>query len=365
LGPERVVADLAAVTGGAGEFLVPTTSRRAAVASLRSYNRLRPARVRAARAALATAFRVGAGRAVSRPRRLTAPSGSALLLEHLATVLDEPALVFAGTEKGGSGFVTPVLQLFAPSGRCVGFAKIGWDPVTDAMIRAEADTLDLVARVGLRTVGVPQVAWRGRWEELELVVTAPMPGDVHRFAASELPPVAPLRDVAALDGPLTTVAVRDSGYWAAAIDTATALARAGDADLAAELERIDARFGMVELDFGRWHGDWVEWNLARSRGRTFAWDWAYSAPAVPFGFDLLQFFHLRHRNLRGATPEAALDLAARDATSGLATLGLGREARAAVTSLHRLEVSLRATRAALARTPAPSHPAPGSSPADR
>jgi hypothetical protein len=357
--PDAVVAEVAAVRGGLGEFLAPT-ARRAAAASLLSYNRLRPARVRAARAGLAAAFRVGAGGLVSRRRTLRAPATHARLLAHLATVLDEPDLVFAGTEKGGSGFVTPVLQLFTPTGRCIGFAKIGWDPVTVGMIRTEADALARVAEVGLRSVGVPELAWRGPWLDLELVVTRPMPRSARRLPARDLPPVAPLLDVAALDGPVERRPVRSARYWTDAVTTAAAVATAGDRGLADQLERVDARFGAVDLPFGRWHGDWVEWNLARADGRVYAWDWAYSAPGVPVGFDLLQFFHLRHRYVRGATPPVALDLAARDARDGLAELGLDGEQRAAVTALHRIEVELREQRAAIAR-----RTDPGAAPAPR
>ena len=76
-----------------------------------------------------------------------------------------------------------------------------------------------------------------------------------------------------------------------------------------------------------------------------AWDWAYAAADVPIGFDLLQFFHLRHRNLRGVPLETALVHAAIDAAPGLRALGLDADAISAVTALHRIEVGLREERA--------------------
>jgi hypothetical protein len=295
-------------------------------------------------------LRLGVGGFLSEPRRIVAGPDAAVLLDHLATVLGEPRVVFAATEKGGSGFVTPVLQLFSPDGRPVGFAKIGWDPVTAAMIRAEADGLRLAGEARLESVAVPEVRWCGAWEGLWLLVSAPMPADARRLRAGELPPIAPLRDVAALDGPPVRRRILDAPYWDAAEATARVGRDAGRGELAGELARVAGEHGGAEVTFGRWHGDWVEWNLARAGGRLYAWDWAYSAPDVPFGLDLLQFFHLRHRVLREEAPEVALERAAADARPGLRALGIPDDEVGAVVALHRIEVLLREERARQART---------------
>jgi hypothetical protein len=345
----RVVADLLAVRGAAGRFLVPAESPGTAARSLLAYNRLRPARVRTARAAIGWALRLGAGGLLSEPRRIRAGADDPVLLDHLAAVLGEDRVVFAATEKGGSGFVTPVLQLFRPDGTSVGFAKIGWDPVTAGMIRTEADALERAGRARWERVSVPEVRWHGVWEDLDLLVTAPMPTQVRRLRESELPPVEPLADVARLDGPLERRRITDSSYWADATATAALALGCGRHALTDHLEAVETAHGDVEVAFGRWHGDWVEWNLARADGRLWAWDWAYSAPSVPVGFDLLQFFHLRHRVLREEAPAVALAHAAEDARSGLARLGLPEDERRAVVALHHAEVLLREERARQAR----------------
>jgi hypothetical protein len=345
----RVVADLLSVRGAAGRFLVPADSKATAARSLLAYNRLRPLRVRAVRAAMGWALRAGAADALSEPRRMVAPADAPVLLDHLARVLGEPRVVFAGTEKGGSGFVTPVLQLFTPDGTSIGFAKIGWDPVTIDMVRAEADGLELAGRAGWDGMRVPEVRWRGQWQDLELLVTAPMPRRVRRLRLSELPPVEPLLDVALLDGPLVRQPVTASSYWEDALATAVDEREAGRDELTRHLDAVARDFGDAELAFGRWHGDWVEWNLARAGDDLWVWDWAYSAPGVPLGFDLLQFFHLRHRVLRDEPGELALQHAAEEAAPGLSRLGITADERRAVIALHRAEVLLREERARQAR----------------
>jgi hypothetical protein len=280
---------------------------------------------------------------------MVAPAGAPVLLDHLAGVLGEPRVLFAATEKGGSGFVTPVLQLFSPDGRSIGFAKIGWDPVTVAMVRAEGDAM-LLARSALPSVTVPEVRWCGDWQDLAVLVTAPMPSRARRLRPAELPPVAPLADVAVLDGPLQRRRVLDAPYWDEALATAASGRAAGRTELDRVLEQVAAEHGEAELGFGRWHGDWVEWNLATAGRELIAWDWAYSAPDVPFGFDLLQFFHLRHRVLREQPGDVALAQAAADAGPGLRELGIPDDEARAVIALHRVEVLLREERALQART---------------
>ena len=113
----------------------------------------------------------------------------------------------------------------------------------------------------------------------------------------------PLLDVALIDGPLARGRVDASHYWADAVrDVRPSRPSPVGRSWPSTSPAIETDHSDVEVAFGRWHGDWVEWNLAEADGELWAWDWAYSAPDVPFGFDLLQFFHLRHRILRGEAP---------------------------------------------------------------
>lgn len=349
--PRRTIAEHWALRTGTGTFLVPARGRRVTVRSLLAYNRLRPPRVRAGRALAAGAICMGAGSLLATRRRLVAVDDAPTLLDVLASALDEPHLVFAATEQPGNGFLTPVLQLFTTRGASVGFAKVGWDEVTRDMIDTEAATLRKVADAHWSTVHVPEVAWHGRTHDLAVLITAPMPTRARRLRGAELPPIEPLHEVGRLDGPLRRHRLDASPYWHAVTAAVDAAGQAGlrDDDLVADLEHVAHDHADVELDFGRWHGDWVEWNLARAGRQLYAWDWAYSAPDVPFGFDLLQFFHLRFHNREDLPEPVALDRAATAATPALARLGVDSATRAGVVALHRVEVRLRRLRAACLR----------------
>jgi len=345
---QRVYLDHRAIGGSAGAFLVPMAGRRAAVRPLLEYRRLRPWRPRIGR--VVTAGLVGAGLGGLIGTRVTGVAGpdQPLLLDHLAEVLGVAGLRFAGTARPCRDFVTPVLQLLDADGRTVGFAKLGWDVVTDGMIRAEHDALDRVGRAGVPGLVVPTILWCGTWNGHAVLVTAPMPRDVARVRDGAVVPVGPLRDLAAVDAPMVVGPLGTSAYWERARATAVDASAAGDDAIAARVDRIEAAFGGVDLEFGRWHGDWVPWNLATDRGSLHAWDWAYSAPSVPFGFDAVHFAYLPRQVLGGMSPDAAA-AAIPEAEAALGALGVPADRRPAVLALHRLEVELREVRARLAR----------------
>jgi hypothetical protein len=307
--------------------------------------------VRAGRAALGLTIAAGLGPVVARRRTITARPGDRVLLDYLSRALGEPRLRIAGTDRPCRDFVTPVIQLFTDEGRCVGFAKIGWDSVTHRMIDDEVEALRRVRAAAPYSVRVPAVLWHGYWQDLAVMVTAPMPTDIRRLPRRARVPVDPLAEIAAVDGPMSPTALRTSEYLRAATDTGFLAATLGRREVLNRVERIEADLGDVELMFGRWHGDWVPWNLGRSGGSLFAWDWAYSATAVPFGFDVLHFTAVPDEVLRGASRAEAAAHAVEVSTPALLALGLDDDQVRAVAALHRLELELRDTRAWLLRRP--------------
>ena len=153
-----------------------------------------------------------------------------------------------------------------------------------------------------------------------------------------------LHEVAALDGPVATHAVRRSPWWHQVVEAAPSLD--GQAPgLADALGRLDAEVGAVELPFGRWHGDWVAWNMAEAPDGLYVWDWEYSRAGRPFGFDLLHFFFQDAFVARSQPLLSAFADAATRAATGLLRLGLDADEQSALRRLHRLEIRLRAENA--------------------
>src|SRR6266511_147725 len=140
--------------------------------------------------------------------------------------------------------------------------------------------------------------------------------------------------------------VRERVAEARAAGAASATAQAGEiaATLGDCLARIEEQHRDTRFQFGRWHGDWVPWNLAWDRERLFAWDWEHSGGDAPLGFDLLHWqFQVAFGQQRRSAAEAASRCAAL-ATPYLERLGIEPADAGALPWMYLLELYLRAQR---------------------
>ncbi|WP_245908531.1 hypothetical protein [Pseudosporangium ferrugineum] len=287
-------------------FLLPLASRRVTAASLLAYNALRPPKVRAGRAAvgsLARAGLLGLTRAPILSARTRGPGD--LLASFLADRLGVPRLHAAIGIRPPDPHHKPTLQLFDDRGRPRGYAKIGWNDGTRAMVRAEAATLgELPSGGGFPPA--PRLILHTRWRGREVAVIEPMPRTVRRIRRPDRPRVEAMLAVARRGGPAT-----GPRPVADLVETWRRRAEGADPRIHAF---IDALATGPELEFGDWHGDWVPWNMARHRGRLLVWDWENRSTGVPVGFDLAhQAFQtaLSTRGRPAADCAAAVDEALR------------------------------------------------------
>lgn len=342
---------------GRPRFLVPVSSSDVSAATLRLYNRMRSPRARAARSLFAVGFKLGLTQRLFRDRVIVRRrSTDRSLVDHLREVFDQPGLVVAvGLRKRGL-FTKPVLQLFSQGGQPVGYAKIGWNPTTQAAIRNEVATLDVVHRAGLRSFSVAGVLYRGTWKELELGVIEPLPVQVRRHQpADRLPPLEIVADIARGRGSRWET-VGDSAYWqglkARLIQAASDLGEQDGAGLIHLADDIERTYGDREMEFGAWHGDLSPWNVAWVNRHLFIVDWEHARDDVPVGFDVVHFhFQVAFARDRRDVETAATTSLERSASS-LAELGIPPPLVEAVGKLHLAEIFLRAHAAAMLGGPA-------------
>ncbi|MEX2275790.1 MAG: hypothetical protein WEA10_09565 [Actinomycetota bacterium] len=327
-------------------FLVPAAPRPAAAASVRAYNRLRSPRTRLLRSVLGIGLDVGLAQPMLRDRLSVVSEGEdPTLLEHLRLTAFDDRPIVAGIGIGSPGpFRKPVLQVFSREGRPLGFVKVGWNEVTRALVRTEAD---LLARCGTQahpTFATPRLLHTGRWRDLELSVASPLPLGVDRWRPwRRPPPLASIRDVAALaDGGVASLPLARSPYWRR-VGGRLEVINGGDTELLdavrTRAEAIEAANGDTQVAFGAWHGDWSPWNFARSGGELVVWDWEHGDLAVPFGFDIVHFFFQLAFIADGRPLGEALDAARASAAPMLRELDVERPGL--VATLHTLEVALR------------------------
>lgn len=279
-------------------FLLPTTSRRAAASSIRSYNQLRLRGTREARQVLGAVVAAGGGallrdslQVVVDPTLPPAMHGQHVLTAFLREAIGDPSVGFGVGVHDQTPNSKPTLQAFASDGSPRGFIKVGWNDVTRAQVATEAAALEHLSRTsaGLAT---PDLHYAGQWRDRMLLVTAPMPLSVQRWEDTTRSPDLAVVSGLARSGRTDTT---DVGLSACVKDlTLTAQNAAWDADIRrsvlALLTRISRQFGSVPLTFGAWHGDWVPWNVARHDGGLIAWDWEqFRDGDVPIGLDTVHW----------------------------------------------------------------------------
>ncbi|MFC0005287.1 hypothetical protein [Micromonospora siamensis] len=337
-------------------FLLPLGAPRATAASLLAYNALRPPKVRAARAVLGGLARAGAVDLAPFPRlTVSVPAGAdpaeLLLAERLAATAGQSGWLAACGVRPPDPNHKPTLQLFGRDGTPRGYAKVGWNLATRALVTAESAVLRQlppVSGVGDHPV-VPRLLGELTWAGQAVAVVEPLPGDVRGVGADDPPRLAALLAVARRGGPPAPPLPLAGSPFLARL--AAEAARAADADpvgqrALAAVEALTRRHGTTTVEFGHWHGDWVPWNLGVHAGRLVAWDWEHSGPDVPVGFDLAHDAFQRSLVLAGApAAEAARAVDAHLERHG-DELGLGPAQRRLVADGYLLEMWLRTWRLA-------------------
>ncbi|SBT38337.1 hypothetical protein [Micromonospora auratinigra] len=355
----RVVARYAVVPSvDRARFLLPLGAPRAMAAALLSYNALRPPKVRAVRAALGALARAGAVRRLPFPTLTVAlPDGvapaDALITAQVTEALGgAPAYAALGVRPPDPNH-KPTLQLFDADGTPRGYAKLGWNDATRALVAAEADALrQLPALAGVPDHPLaPGLLAEVDVAQRRVAVVDPLPADIRGVPVGAPPELDALLAVARRGRPAAPARpLAGSSFLtrlAAEAARAAAVEPAGARAVAA-VDALAARHGATELEFGHWHGDWVPWNLGRHAGRLVAWDWEHSAPDVPVGFDLAHDAFQRSVVLAGDPVATAARAVDEQLDRYGDRLGLGPARRRAVADAYLLEMWLRTWRLAAA-----------------
>ncbi len=215
----------------------------------------------------------------------------------------------------------PVIQLIDQDGRCIGWAKIGWNPWTRRLVDNEADWLE---RCAASPLAAPRLIDRLDLCGHRVVITTGVVGDRrHRRRRDRPPPPELLLAIAGL-GSRSRLRLDDTPWWASVEQV---IGYASDRE-AAVIEQVARSVGSSMLDVGAWHGDLAPWNIitsggvGASRSTRQVIDWEFAADGVPLGFDLCHFHTQVGVELKRLTAAEALDRSARLAPQGLARLGV-------------------------------------------
>lgn len=320
-------------------LLVPS-QRRPSATAVRCYGEPGSFRARAGSRMLALALSWGAGTVGLGGRlRVRVSPGADTIQAYLGSVLGRDVLISTHLKTARANR-KPVLQLLTPHGETAGFGKVGVNPLTRDLIRAERAALDTLAAQSLRNLTIPRVIHHGRWQGHDVLVLSALPVWRPRRALRPGQLAAAMTELAGAQGqcrgPLTGSA------YLARLRSRLEAAPAGP-DRAALGAALDATVGVAagtQLTFGAWHGDWTPWNMASTVDGLLVWDWERFATGVPAGFDALHYRLQSAVVRRQSAPAAAADCV-RAAPAALAPFGVPAAEAGLVAILYLIELSVR------------------------
>jgi hypothetical protein len=324
------------------QILAPASAPGAGAAAITQFSNGAPTRARLAATAAATALRAGVAQRVMRGRASisVAPGvGEAdlpdlVLSHHLARALELPRADLAVRVGAARPNGKPVVQVSAPGGRVVAFAKVGWNDLTRGLVAAEADALRELAASPPAAFAVPELMHADNWDGLAVTAVLPVIGG--RSHLSPEPPPGATRELA-LGAAVQRGPLAASAWWQALL---ARIEMAGGEEQRAAAGRIADAYGDRDIAFGRGHGDWTPWNMSVVEGRLVVWDWERAAVG-PVGIDAAHYCLLVALNARGlARDEAVADTLER-APRVLAGLDVPSADARLIVGLELLEMSVR------------------------
>jgi hypothetical protein len=286
--------------------LVPAASRRLAATALRHYARPASLSARLKRDAAVAALLSGVDRLML-PDRISLRAGGEDIGGYLSGVLgtDVHLGIHIGPARANR---KPVLQLLNAHAETIGFAKLGNQRLTRALVNDETAALRTLAELPLRHLRVPKVLHSGTWRDCTVLVQEPVPGWRRPDRLDHGRLQRAMRELALCQGIEDTTVAR-SPYAKLLRERLDGLAERGDEDA---MTLVDAarmlldRHGELRLRFGSWHGDWTPWNMALRPQQLLLWDFERFATGVPMGFDALHFAMQRDIITRGWDPTTAV-----------------------------------------------------------
>jgi hypothetical protein len=240
----------------------------------------------------------------------------------------------------------PVLKILTSQGECIGFAKVGWNEVSRALVGNEARILQSMAarETPLGSFQVPEVLEHVEIDGADFLVLKPVPRSRALGGGGSLRlPIEAAREIAAMTGQRTEV-LSSSPYWEDLKARIAAATKEGVPRIGALSDGVDAletRFGTRDITFGAWHGDFIPWNMKRSGGAFFVWDWERSGGMVPLGLDAARFDLDVRVKIRRERPRDAVQGSVTSLGPALEAMGAAPGTATLVTTLHALEMVLR------------------------
>ena len=302
-------------------YLLPQTSRSVAVAATSLIDAQRPW-VHIARNLLVRGQGLGLVQPFlpkvhlrGRPDVADGDRASALLLDHIRDCLGDPNVVFALSSGRPGPRQKPVAALLTQTGDVRGFAKIGWNAVTNVAIQNEANALQRLASVPFSRLILPRLLYQGWWQGRFICVQSAQQTAAERCPTRllELHTEA-MQELSSIDRreqPLSTSLAWQTLQTAVSDGTSRSvqppvlpILPQYRAVLEAGAVVLDQTWGRSSIPVAFGHGDFAPWNMRQGAARTartagtaeakeidrlYVFDWEYAHGQTPVGSDVCHF----------------------------------------------------------------------------
>lgn len=314
---------------------------------LTNYRRLRDPRMNLVRASLGAVAQTGirmSPHSVVVQHRRSAPEVTGMLPTKMVEQALGGAPLVAALGVRSSDNRKATLQLASLTGRPAGFAKFGWNSLTNERVANETRTLTQLGKPR-GAGGFPSVLASFEYHGNAVCVTAPLPLDIRRLETREaMPQPQEIYDV-------TRVGRRDrvanTGHFrglrqrliTAREDPVIGAIAGSAAELAKQLAGAKAALPTTSY----FHGDLTPWNTGRDAGgRLWIWDWEDAEPDALAGLDSVHWCVACTRLRSGVVSRVDLAQSLHDASSHLTALGIPPSSRGLVGCCYALSVVDRA-----------------------
>ena len=269
------------------------------------------------------------------------PHPGELVTHVLRGVFERPEVVAAFSFGPARPNRKPVAQVLLPEGEVLGFAKIGWNGATDALVAHEASVLRRWRGLPPNTFTVPRLIAEERLRSGHVMtVVDPLPTALRaERRGAKVPPLDATREIATSGG-VGVSPLAETPFWRRLVDRADARATAPRRAASLALRWIEDLHGRRPIWHGSWHGDWAPQNMSTVGGRLHVWDWERAADGAPLGLDLVHYlFQVEFR--RRPNVRRAADVAIHRAAASLRLLGVPDEDHALMMVCYLAELLLR------------------------
>jgi len=198
--------------------------------------------------------------------------------------LGEPQLVATITIGPPRRNRKPVIQLLKPDGETVGFAKIGWSPLTKELTNNEADILEKLHNKLDKNISAPRVLLNKTWNNNSVLVISP----VNSSPISRRGSIVPSKIFKQIS---TSLGTQIKPFQEVPIIENKKISKI------INVKKLVNLFDNTDILLGTWHGDLTPWNISTTFSTTSIWDWEFAGENTPVGFDQLHCeFELMRRN---------------------------------------------------------------------